>query len=84
MYKKSSSSNHGNEVFVSFGRTDIIQKRNVTFYYNRFSILTNESMKSKGKFRIQLFLGNNTWSTRFNLPNNDRYNDLSTQWTLFS
>ena len=38
MYIETSSNNHGNNVFVSFERTDIIQISNITFYYNRFSI----------------------------------------------
>ena len=42
MYIETSSSNHGNNVFVSFERTDIIQISSITFYYNRFSILTND------------------------------------------
>ena len=52
MYVETSSNNHGHErVFVSFERTDIIQISNITFYYNRFSILTNDSKKSRGRFR---------------------------------
>ena len=35
-----------------------------------------------GRVRIQLLLEDNTWSTRYNIPKNDRYNDSSTQWTL--
>ena len=51
MYTETSSNNHGHEkVFVSFKRTDIIQTSNITFYYHRFSILTNDSKKSMGKF----------------------------------
>ena len=80
MYIKTSSNNHGHErVFVSWERTDIIQIRNITFYYNRFSILTNDSLKSMGRFRIQLLLENNTWSTRYKIPKNDRYSNSSTQ-----
>ena len=79
MYKETSSNNHGNIVFVSFERTDIIQIKNITFYYNRFSLLTNISMKSMGRFRIQLLLEDNTWSTRYNIPKNDRYSDTSTE-----
>ena len=41
MYIETSSNNHGNNVFVSFGPTNIIQIIIITFYYNRFSILTN-------------------------------------------
>ena len=83
MYIKTSSNNHGHErVIVSWERTDIIQISNITFYYNRFSILTNNSKKSMGRFRIQLLLEDNTWSTRYNIPKNDRYSDSSTHRTL--
>ena len=34
MYIETSSANHGSNVFCSFKRTDIIQKTNITFYYN--------------------------------------------------
>ena len=37
-----------------------------------------------GRFRIQLLLEDNTWSTRYNTPKNDRYSDSSTQWTKLS
>ena len=84
MYIETSSNNHGSNVFVSFERTDIIQISNITLYHNRFSILTNNSLKSMGRFRIQLLLEDNTWSTRYNLPKNDRYSDSSTQWTKLS
>ena len=81
---KTCGGNHGNITFVSFERTDFLQITNVTFYYNRFSIITNDSLKSMGRFRIQLFLENNTWSTRSNIPKNDRYSYTSTDWTLLS
>ena len=85
MYIETSSNNHGQErVFVSFERTDIIQISNTTFYYNRYSILTNDSLKSMGRFRIQLLLEDNTWSTRYNIPKNDRYSNSSNQWTKLS
>ena len=83
MYIETSSNNHGDErVFVSWERTDIIQISNITFYYNRFSILTNNSKKSMGRFRVRLLLEDNTWSTRYNIPKNDRYSNSSTDWTL--
>ena len=85
MYIETSSNNSGSDdVFVNFERTDIIQISNITFYYNRFSILTNDSLKSMGRFRIQLLLEDNTWSTRYNIPKNDRYSNTSTDWTLVS
>ena len=84
MYTETSSSNHGNNVFVSWERTDIKQISNTTFYHNRVSILTNDSLKSMGRLRIQLFLEDKTWSTRYNIPKNDQYADSSTQWTKLS
>ena len=82
MYIETSSNNRGNNVFISFERIDNIQISNITFYYNRFSIITNNSLKSMGRFRIQLLLEDNTWSTRYNIPKNDRYSGTSTDWTL--
>ena len=83
MYIETSSNNHGHErVFVSWERTDIIQISIITFFYNRFSILINNFKKSMGRFRIELLLEDNTWSTRYNIPKNDRYSSSSTQWTL--
>ena len=82
MYIETSGNNNGDSVFVRWERTDIIQITNITFYYNRFSILTNDLSKSMGRFRIQLLLEDNTWSTRYNIPKNDRYSDNSTDWTL--
>ena len=77
-----SSNNHGNDnVFVSLERTDIIQITNITFYYNRSSFLSNDSLKSMGRFRIRLLLEANTWSTRYNLSKNDRYSNSSTDRT---
>ena len=39
-----------NKVFISFDRTDIIQICKIIFYYNRFSILTKDSLKFDGSF----------------------------------
>ena len=60
MYTETSSNNHGSNVFVSWERTDIIQITNITFYYNRYSILTDDSLKNMGRFRIQILLEDNT------------------------
>ena len=84
MYTETSSNDQGNNVFVSFERIDIIRVSNITFYYITYSILTNDSLKAMGRFRIQLLLEDNTWSTRYNIPKNDRYSDSSTQWTKLS
>ena len=81
MYIETSSNNYGNNVFVSFERTDIIQTTNISFYYNRYSS-SNQNLRVMGRFRIQLLLEDNTWSTRYNIPKNDRYSDSSTDWTL--
>ena len=84
MFIETSSGGHGINGFVTFERTDIIQITNITFYYNRFSILTNNSLKSMGRFRIQFLLEDKTWSTRYNITKIDRYSDTSTEWTLVS
>ena len=70
MYIETSSNNHGPNVFVSWERTDIIQITNITFYYNRFSILTNDNLKNMGRFRIQLLLEDNTWNTQYTIDKN--------------
>ena len=82
MYIEKTSNNHGNN-FLSASNEQIliIQVSNITFYYNRFSILTNDSLKAMGRSRTQLLLEDNSWSTRYTIPKNDRYNDSSTQWT---
>ena len=76
--------NNGYIVFISLQRTDIIQITNITFYYNRFSILSHNSLKATGKFRIQLFLEDNTWSTQYTIPKNSQYSATSTDWTLLN
>ena len=84
MYIETSGNNSNSDnIFVSWERTDIIQITNVTFYYNRFSI-SSASHKSMGRFRIQLLLKDKTWSTRYNIPKNDRYSNSSTDSTLVS
>ena len=80
MCTEAPSSNHGKNVFVSFERTDFIQISEITSYYNSFSILTNDSLKSMGRFRIQLLFEDNTWSLRYNKAKKDQYSDISTQW----
>ena len=69
-------------VFVCWERTDVIQTTNITFYYNRFSILTNDLLKSIGRFRIQLLLKDNTWSAQYTIPTNSQYSDTLTGWSL--
>ena len=85
MYIETSSSNHGHiRDFVSWERTDIIQITNIPFYYNRFSILTKNNLKPMGRFRIQLLLEGNTWSTQYTIAKNTQYSDTSTDWTLLN
>ena len=71
-------------VFLSWEGTAILQISNVTFYYNRFSILTNDPLKSMCRFRIQLLLEDNTWSNQYTIPKNSQYRNSSTDWTLIN
>ena len=82
MYIETSSGNHVNNVWCSLERTNNIQITNISFYYNRFSILTNDSLKSMGRFRIQFLLEDNTWNTQYTIPGNTQYSDNSSDWTL--
>ena len=83
MYIETTSNNHGNNVFVSWERTDIIQISNITFYYNRFSI-SDIDFRSMGRFRIQLLLDDNLWTTQYIINKNEGYSDNSTDWTLLN
>ena len=82
MFIESSSNNHGNITYVTFERTDIIQITNITFCYNRFSILINDSLKRMGRFRIQLLLEDNTWIDQNTMAENSVYKISSTEWTV--
>ena len=84
MYIEITSNNHGPNVFVSWERTDIIQITNITFYYNRFSILTNDNLKNMGRFRIQLLLEDNTWNTQYTIDKNTQYSDSESEWKLLN
>ena len=75
---------NGNRKLVSSERTDIVQITNFNFFYSRFSILSDFSIKSMGGFRVQLFLTDNTWSTRYKIPTKYRYSSTPTQWTLIN
>ena len=82
MFIETSSNIHGNDVSVSFERTDFIQITNLTFFYNRLSFFTNDSLKSTGRFKNLLFLSDSICNTQYYIPKIDRYSDLSTDWTL--
>ena len=84
MYIETSSNSHGSNVFVSWERTDIIQNSNITFYYNRFSTLTNDNLKKMGRLRIQLLLDDNTWSTQYTIDKNTQYSDSESEWKLLN
>ena len=83
MFIETSSNNYGNNVFVSFERIDIIQITNISFYYNRYSS-SNQNLRAMGRFRIQLLLENNSWSTQYTINKNSQYNDNSTDWSLLN
>ena len=84
-YLETSSNNSvSDNVFCIFERTENIQNTDITFYYNRISILTNDSVKSMGHLRYQFTLEDDTWSTRYIAPIDDRYSDSSTDWTSVS
>ena len=40
--------------------------------------------KSMGRFRIELLLEDNTWSSRYNIPETHRHSDTSTDWIKLS
>ena len=84
MYSETSSNKHGPNVFVSWERTDIIQIRNITFYYNRFSILTNDNLKNMGRFRIMLLIHDNTWSTQYTVDKNTQYSNSESEWKFLN
>ena len=71
-------------VFVSFEKTSIVQIENVSFQNHRLSSLLNASCKFLGIIRNQVFLKDNTWSIRYIIPEEDRYGNSSTLWTLES
>ena len=85
LYIETSSSNHGHiRVFFSWERTDIIQITNITFYYNRFSISTKDSLKAMGRFSIQLLLEDDTWNTQYTIAKKTQKNTTSTERTLLN
>ena len=61
----------------------LLHNNKITFYYNRNSI-SDSILRSMERFRIQLLLKDNTWSTRYNILKSGRYGKSSTDWTLVS
>ena len=84
MYIETSSNNHGDYTFVIFQRTDIIQITNITFYYNSFSILTNDLLKSMDRSRVEVKTDDDSWSTQYTIAKNSQYSNSSTEWTLLN
>ena len=37
-----------------------------------------------GRFRIQLLLEDNTWTTQYTIAKNTQYSDTSTEWTFLN
>ena len=84
MFIETSSNNYGsNDVFVSWERRDIIQKTNITFYYNRFSTSDN-FLRGMGRFRFQLLLEDNTWNDQNTIAKNSQYSATSTECTFIN
>ena len=67
MYIETSTDSHANNVFVSWVEIDVLKITNTTLLYTRYTNLTNDSLKSKGRVRIQLLLADNTWCIRYNM-----------------
>ena len=77
MYLETSGTIYGQNVYVSFDRTDIIHISSFTFYYNGFSA---GSTKSMGRFQIQLLLRNSQWFSKYKIDKNTHYNRSSIDW----
>ena len=81
MYIETSSANQVHErIFVSWERTNILKITNIKFY--RFSILTDDSLKSMGRFTKQLLLEDNTWSTQYTIAKTDQHSNSDSEWNL--
>ena len=81
MYIETTSINHGSNTYVILERTDIIQISNISFYYNRFSISTDDSLENMGRFRIQLLLDDNIWTNQYTIEKNT---DSPIEWELLN
>ena len=84
MYIETSGANHGyDHIFSSFERTDIFQITNISFYYNRFSI-TDPDLRAMGRFRIQLLLDDNIWTTQYTIEKNTLFSETDSEWSLLN
>ena len=81
MNKKASANSFGAKVYCKFEQTDNNHRSKITSFHNKYSA---GNTKAIGCFRIHFLLVDNTWSTRYNMPQNDRYSNSSSQWTLLS
>ena len=83
MYVESSSNHDGaNHAMVSWERTETIHISKIKFFHNRFST-SDQNLQGMGRFRIQLLLEDNSWSTIYNINKNSQYSNGSTVWHLF-
>ena len=82
MYIETSSNKITDSAYAILERTGFIQITNKTFYYNRVSLLTINSLKSMRRCRDQLLLEDNTWSTKNHMGKNSNYSSSSTEWIL--
>ena len=82
MYIETIQNTHGSDsVFVSFERTDNVQITIMTFFYNKLSTEIDGFLKEMWRFTIRYLVADNTWSTRYNISQNDRYIDSSIKRT---
>ena len=84
MYIETSSNNHGSNVYVSWERTDIIQITNITFYYIRYSILTDNNLKNMDRFRFQLLVEDDLWTTQNTIAKKSQHTNSPTEWELLN
>ena len=84
MYSETSGKNCGSDnLFVSLERTRVLHITNITFYYNRFST-GDLNLRSMGRFRIQLIIEDNFWTTKYTIPKNDQYSNFLSHWKLLN
>ena len=70
MYIETTANHYGPKVYWSFERTDNNQNTNIRFYCNHFSAGSRKTMDNS--------------CIRYNIPKNDSYSILSSQWNLVS